>query len=290
MTYENFKDSIIQHLLKDIPEPKKITIRSFTRNNGQKLDGLIILQNDLNIAPTIYLNSYFADHQNGTPFYDIYEHILKTYQRYQPSESINASFFKDFQRVRPHIVYRLINYQMNQELLQSVPHFQFLDLAIVFYYLLHTDRTGSASILIQNDHLTNWAVDADILLRLAKENTPHLLPYELQDMYQILEHNLYSDLTDPYPMFVLSNRSHLNGACCILYQNLLKQISDTMESDFYILPSSVHEVILIPATDRTSISELSEMVQEVNGTEVARDEVLSQHAYYYSRKDHCVSM
>ena len=63
-----------------------------------------------------------------------------------------------------------------------------------------------------------------------------------------------------------------------------------MESDFYILPSSVHEVILIPATDRTSISELSEMVQEVNGTEVARDEVLSQHAYYYSRKDHCVSM
>ena len=143
MTYENFKDSIIQHLLKDIPEPKKITIRSFTRNNGQKLDGLIILQNDLNIAPTIYLNSYFADHQNGTPFYDIYEHILKTYQRYQPSESINASFFKDFQRVRPHIVYRLINYQMNQELLQSVPHFQFLDLAIVFYYLLHTDRTGS---------------------------------------------------------------------------------------------------------------------------------------------------
>lgn len=290
MTYEIFKESVIQHLHKDIPEPKKINIRTFTRNNGQKLDGLIILQDDLNIAPTIYLNAFYDDYCKGTPFYDIYDQILKTYRKHQPSESINASFFTDFQQVRQKIVYRLINYNMNRELLETVPHLQFLDLAIVFYYLLHADRTGSASILIRNEHLVTWNTDTSMLLKLARENTPRLLPYELQDMYQILEHNLYSDLTDPYPMFVLSNRSHLNGACCILYQNLLKQISDTIESDFYILPSSVHEVILVPATDRTSITALSEMVQDVNGSEVAQDEILSQHAYYYSRKDHCVSM
>lgn len=290
MTYDNFKESIIQHLRKDIPDPKKIAIRSITRNNGQQLDGLIILQNDLNIAPTIYLNTYFEEHCNGTPFYDIYDQILKAYRKHRPSESINASFFNDFDQVRPHIIYRLINHKMNQELLQDVPHIQFLDLAVVFYYLLHADRTGSASILIRNEHLSGWDTDADTLLKLARKNTPKLLPYELQDMYQILEHNLYSDLTNPYPMFVLSNHFHLNGACCILYQDLLRQISETLESDFYILPSSVHEVILVPATDRSSISALSEMVQDVNGTEVAQDEILSQHAYYYSRKDHCVSM
>ena len=85
-------------------------------------------------------------------------------------------------------------------------------------------------------------------------------------------------------MYVLSNKSKLNGSGCILYQNLLRSLGKKLESDFYILPSSVHEVLLIPADDQDSYEELTAMVQEVNATQLANEEILSDHVYYYSRE------
>lgn len=290
MKYETFKYLIIQKLNEQLEDPKKIALQKIVRNNGQELDALIIMENQMNVAPTIYLNHFYEQYQKGFTFSETFEELLRTYEKNRPSYPINASFFTDFLQIKDRIVYKIINYEMNHSLLEEIPHFRFLDLAIVFYCLICSDDSGNASILIHDNHLKYWNVTADQLMNLAKKNTPVLLPYEIKNMYHILSNEFSIPTSDTYPMFVLTNSSRLNGAGCILYKDLLRQFSEKMNSDLYILPSSVHEVILIPAPNKDSILELSEMVKEVNATEVAEDELLSEHAYYYSRADNSVSM
>ena len=92
------------------------------------------------------------------------------------------------------------------------------------------------------------------------------------------------------PMYVLSNKSKLNGSGCLFYHNLLHNLCEKLECDLYILPSSIHEVILIPAYDHDSYDELTSMVKEVNSTQLSKEEILSDHVYFYSRETGQISM
>ena len=106
------------------------------------------------------------------------------------------------------------------------------------------------------------------------------------DAFPPEEHPGIGQVLEPetVPMYVLTNRQRLNGACCILYQDVLKQVAGRLGDSLYILPSSIHEVIAIPASASGNPKELSQLVQEINIAEVAPEEVLSDHAYYYDRE------
>lgn len=281
MTYETFKNSIVKRLHQDIPDPKKITIHTIEKNNNCMLDGLSIMEHDLNISPTIYLNYYYEEYLSGTPFSAVYDQMLHLYQLYKPQDKVDISFFTDYENVKNRLVYKLIHYERNRELLTRVPHIRFLDLAIVFYYLVITSENGCATILIHHQHLTLWQITQETLFQIASKNTPSLLPEELMPLPDIA-----SELP---PMFVLTNHYHLHGACCILYPNVLKQLAGHLDCDLCILPSSVHETILIPLTTGVSLPEFSSTVQEVNQSEVSPEEILSDHAYHYHLTDNQIS-
>jgi hypothetical protein len=177
--------------------------------------------------------------------------------------------------------------------LAQVPHFRYLDLAIVFYCLLSSDETTQASILIYNQHLSFWGIDADTLYECAIVNTPNLLPHKMTDMTSILKEVLGEDVMDEtsdIPMYVLTNRYHTNGACVILYDQLLKQLADFFNRDLVVLPSSIHEVLLVPVEVSVDLAQYDRMVQEVNETQLADDEVLSNHAYFFSRANGLLSL
>ncbi len=289
----------MERLEHDIPDPKRISIQKVTKNNGILLDGLSIMEKDCNISPTLYLDYYYESYQHGVPFQDVYQSLLQDYKTHKPSENIDPAFFTDFENIRDKIAMKLIHYDRNYTLLKKVPHVRFLDLAIVFYCLISMDITqGNATILIHHSHLQNWGIQTSELFQIAKKNTQHILPerlYDMNDVLQTLTERKHISLdgiypTEPYPMFVLTNETNLFGAACILYKNLLKNLAEEAQTDFYILPSSIHEVILVPTLDCDNYPELSEMVQEVNDTQLQDDEILSIHAYYYSRKSNEITM
>jgi hypothetical protein len=299
MKYDTFKKVILERLEYDIPDPKKISIQTIYKNNGLQLDGLVIMEDNCNISPTLYLNYYFDSYQNGTEFSKIYDMILENYRHNRPTKSIDVRFFTQFENTKSKIAIKLINYEKNKTLLQDVPHIRFLDLAIVFYCLITMDEeVGNATILIHNSHLAYWNVTLEELFAIAKENTRKLLPEKISDMNDMLQELSKRQLIsapmladeERYPMFVLTNERNLHGAACILYDDLLKQYAAQADTDFYILPSSIHEVILIPTTEDTCQEELSEMVMEVNASQLLEEEVLSDHAYYYSRKTNEITM
>ena len=299
MQYNTFQTVIMEHLEHDIPDPKRISIQQVSKNNGIVLDGLTIMENDCNISPTLYLNYYYDSYSHGISFNDVYQSLLSDYHRHKPSQNIDPSFFTEFDNIRDKIAMKLIHYERNKELLEKVPHIRFLDLAIVFYCLIAMDfATGNATILIHHSHLKNWNITTTELFQIAKDNTQKILPEKLYDMNDVL-YELSGRLThpdptvsrpSPYPMFVLTNETNLFGAACLLYKDLLKHFSEKSQTDFYILPSSIHEVILVPTLENDCYGELSDMVREVNDSQLMDDEILSTHAYYYSRRKNEITM
>lgn len=313
MTYQDFKENVTSAIQEKLGPSVKVTIQEIIKNNDTHLDGLTILSNQLNISPTIYLNYYFKQYLNGKPMDDIYRDILSLYEENKPSGNIDISFFTDYEQVKTHIVFKLINYERNKVLLEKVPHMKFLDLAIIFNCLVEADEKGSATILIYNQHLAFWNITKEDLYVLAMKNTPALLAYDLRDMSDVLMELMKgstcsstgsdstelnpvafdfeeNDFENAIPMYVLSNKHKLNGSCCILYQDLLHSFSTKLDCDLYILPSSVHEVLLIPAYRSDSFEELSAIVREVNATQLSREEVLSDHVYFYSRETGQITM
>lgn len=297
MTYQEFKQNTVHALQTKLGPNTRVVLQDVVKNNNLHLDGLTILSEQCNISPTIYLNYYYEQYLQGMTMSAIYDDIITRYKTHAPKSSIDISFFTDFKKVQHTIVFKLINYERNKELLQNVPHFRYLDLAIVFNCLVHSGTSGYGTILIYHNHLNFWHVTADDLYALAMENTPLLYGYDLQNMAHVLENILsddtsldLDDIDSLIPMYVLSSKTRFNGAACLLYHNLLAEIAARHGSDLYVIPSSIHEVLLIPSSTSTSHAQLSAMVREVNATQVLKEEILSDHVYFYSRATGKLSM
>ncbi len=298
MNYQEFITHICRTMQDHLGPDARIAVQDITKNNDTHLDGLTVLSGSCNFSPTIYLNPYFRQYQAGRCLDDICSDILSVYLKYRPSGSIDVSFFTDYDKVKSRIVFQLVNYESNRERLSDVPHFRFLDLAVIFCCLLDSGPFTSATILIHNRHLQFWSITPDELSALARENTPRLLSYELTDMADLLRDltgqnmlpDVLPDTGHASPIYVLSNQSRRNGSGCILYRDLLKEFADRLNSDLYILPSSVHEVLLLPVCGGASATDLSGMVKDVNLSQLSAEEILSDHVYYFSRETCQITM
>lgn len=295
LNYQDFLEEIKETIRENLEEPANIRITKVMKNNSVFLDGLSIMKENDNIAPSIYLNDFYQDYLKGEEFHKIISKILYMYENNKVASPINLEFFTEFGQVKEMIVAKLINYDKNLELLNDVPHIKILDLAIVFYCLISCDATGNATILIHNNHEKMWNVSTEELLGVARENNPKLLSANLKTMEEVLKEILTEDLSeeinsltddseDSTKMYVLTNDNKLHGAICMFYPHVLKNLSDKLERDLYILPSSIHEVIIIPVSGNHRVEELQAMVCEVNDTQVSKEEILSYEVYFYDRK------
>ena len=304
LNYEEFIEYVRTYLTSRFEPDTSIFIHQVLKNNNTQLDGISVLKKDQTISPTLYLNDFYQEYLYGTPLEDLLDDLYHCFLHPYTSFTFSATEFKNFNLMKDRIVYRLINYSKNQALLADIPHRKFLDLAIVYYLLLHSSDTGNACIIIRNEHMSFWNVEPDTLHQHAEKNTPLLLPAKVQKMDEIIHSFLslnpesedrelfgsFEEEPSSPPLYVLTNQSHLNGASVLLYKNLLKELSDTIDESFYILPSSIHEIILVPSGSSLSKTNLNLMVQDVNQKEVSPMERLSDHVYFYNRLTRAITM
>ena len=287
MEYKEFVEYIKMNAGYIAGEGGNITINHVIKNNGCEMDGLVIMEKGKDIAPTIYLDSFYELYTNGENIKNIIRQIEVIYEQNKNNVTFDVNILKHFDTIKDKIVYKVVNYRSNEKLLEQVPHKRILDLAVVFYCLLDNEYGRSATALIYNNNLKNWNVTIDDVYKAALKNTPDLLHSKISSMAALFEKcgvNVDGEEVDlkdyvPSDMYVLTNESKLNGAACILYENVLYDFAQKLGADLYILPSSVHEVILLPKLSMFEKDELVNMVKEVNTEGVAADEVLSDHVY-----------
>lgn len=271
-----------------------IKINKVTKNNGLNMTGITIHNEENNITPVIYLDRYFMEYKNGKTIDNICNEIVQVYEKNKVQKDFSIEQITDFNNVKNKICFKLVNRKKNAELLTDAPYVEYQDLAIIFYILVSKEKNNVASITIRNAFMNMWNVDVKTLYHIAKKNTQRLFKGAIETIAEIISNStdtLDEDIVKTFfdtdiPMYVATNVSKLNGACIILYDGVLKKFAEKIGSDFYILPSSVHEMLFVPVNEDMDARCLIQIVKEVNATGVLPDEVLSDNVYmYHADKD-----
>lgn len=292
MTYCQFIQAVEETVKKEVREPLSVSVHTARKNNGVIRTGLMIAEKGVNISPAIYLEEYYEQFREGDTVEEIASDILRIYAKIRFPQSLKEEQFLKYTQVEDKLVFRLVGREANEELLQELPHVPYLDMAMVFYVLLEVDPHGTASMQVTEEHMRLWGITLSELKEKAVYNTPRLLRYEFQTIQTVIEelsesYHLESETYKPKRderMYVLSNELRSFGAAAILYKNQLHNIGMLLRQNYYVLPSSVHEVIIIPESEAPSRQFLDDMVAEINEAHVEPEEVLTDHAYYYDRK------
>lgn len=265
------------------------------KNNGVILNGIVIKKTPGNVMATIYVEQFYEKYKTDNDLEWVLNRILELYEKNQVLEHVDMSFMFDFNKIKNKIVFRLVNYNANKELLKEVPFISFLDLAKVFYVEIENEQFGKGSIMIRNNFMDIWNVDVEALEKYARLNTALMYPLVCTDLYSIIlqtifdmgEYELLEEMQQERKnnhMYVLSNNERTYGAAALCYKYAIKSCAERVESDLYIFPSSIHEVLLWPAKYGEDIEDMKKMVTEINRTQVEREEVLSDSVYVYRRK------
>lgn len=309
MNYEDFKQEVTDRIKEFLPEKyadADVSIQTVVKNNDLKLDGLMVKLEDSNIAPNIYLNQYFEQYEDGRDMDDIFAAIADVRVEHEASHDFDVSKLTDFDSVKDRISCKLINAEQNAEYLADKPHTMVDDLAVTYYIAIGKEESGTMSAPITNRLMEGYGVTVEQLHQLALDNMDTLTPASFKSMSETMVDMMLPDMmnrgmseeeareaiadmiptTPEEKLYVLSNEDKLNGAAIVLNDKVMDDITEKLGQDFYILPSSVHEVLVVPKDPSVDLSTLENMVQEVNATQVRPEERLSDHVYAYDAKEH----
>lgn len=309
MGYDSFITTIKYLVSRRMGSGYNIRVVKVLKNNSLELDSLVVLKEGKNIAPNIYLEPYYDSYLEGTPLEELAERLCSIYQHCS-IPVIDENFTYSLSEMQSFIFYRIISFSRNQKLLTTVPHIRYLDLAITFHCLVRNDGEGIGTVRITHEHMERWGLKLEDLMEMATMNTEQLFPATIRSMEEMIigliegndsdmrlaDHDIIfpktkdEDSTDSKKMYILTNQKGINGATCMLYKGVIKTFANQLNSDLYILPSSIHEIILLPYDSSLSKASLDRMVKEINGSQVPSDEVLSDHVYRYSLKDNKITL
>ena len=319
MTYIEFADAVEKMMNKKMKGGVRASLYTAMKNNGKERTGILIEMPGINISPTIYLEEYYESYVAGRKIEQIVDDIKQLYEEIKQEKPWDCESFRDYEGVRNRIVFKVINTAKNRKFLRTVPHLAFLDLSIVFYVLVDVSEEGTAAMVVNRSHADTWKVQAETLWEDAVKNVKNLLPAEFVTMNHALK-SLLGDVEYEEGDLLLEKKKgdavkkgdvlgylHANDEqrleaakdkflnayaitasrpeteACIAYPNVLEMIGQILKKDYYILPSSVHEVIIVPYSEIYVCSKLDEMVREINSTQVEEEDVLSNHVYLYDR-------
>lgn len=280
MNKETMQQLIIKALQKELGDTYSIFIHEVLKTN-LVLEGLSILKQGENVSPSIYLNSFYKDLESGVPLTVVINNILSIYKQCSFPGYLDVSKILDFSNVKNNLFVKLINKHLNEKLLENVPHTYFLDdFAITVHCKLNQIKEGLFSFAITNDYLKAWNLTAPALISIAKENTISLMGLDIENLSDSLQ-SMHVQVPS-LPIWVMTNRYMLNGAATVLNDNVLKKFAATY-GNFYIIFSSIHEVLLIPSNDNLNIEMLTNLNQEVNASSLNEEDILGTKAYYYEK-------
>lgn len=296
MNYTSFCETLKQSLIPELAPDTVISLQKIRKNNGIIQDAYCIHTPGSTCSPIVYLDSLYENFQNGANVRDLCDIILTCLDQDPPFSTDIFQKIRDFDSAKDRIAFRLISKEQNKSLLSDIPWVPYLDLALIFYLYLDSSRTGQTTALIHNQQMEAWNKSVDDLYLLSLVNTPKLFPPVLQPLEALLfdemeglepsSSEFLPDRSSPIsPLYVLTNRSGIHGASCLLYHDIIKDFADRIQSDIIILPSSIHEVILIPDNNIYNYEEIRDMVQKVNSEDVPAEDRLSDQLYLFSR-DH----
>lgn len=305
MDYQEFLEAIQERILEFFPkeyEQAQVLIHKVMKNNDTALDAVIIRNEQDMVTPQIYLADLFTKHQMGMSMDEVLKIIADTYMEHHNPPIFNpAEQIQNYEHMKELLRVQLINKESNGERLSHTPHLDMenTDLTAVLRIYLPSPQTDMATILVTDKLVSTWGQEPDALYQQALANTIEQNPPKIDSLINIIcslqeESNAWQEIPnftmEPYEQYVLSNSSNYFGASVLLYPEVLKQLSQNTNSNLFILPSSIHELILMRDNGDMDAAELQAMVASVNKTELVPEDILSDEVYYYDKNEQTLTM
>jgi len=310
MNFEMFIKEVKKEVKTLVGEECSVSVNCVMKIN-RELQGITILQRGTSISPSVYLEDYYKEYQSGRSINEIATEIVSISKQRKHNMVSMAENLQDYQWVKPRLRVKLINYDRNEKLLQTSPHERFLDLAILPYVVL-MQEDDIMTTRVPLTLLTTWGIDQATVLMVAKENTLMMNPVVIEEMTDFILHMILKEFntmesdrendreemlkallgkdTKEKEMYIITNERNLDGAYAAFQTKELATLSDKIGTGkLYILPSSIHELLAIPAAG-IEPDKLRDMVKDINCTQVPEEDFLSDTIYEYDRLRNEISL
>lgn len=290
LSYRDFQESLMQSVSQDLNRNGTFHCElTQAQKNNVVLSGLSIRQDGSKSAPIIYLNDYYQSYLKGKPLHQISKEMVEFYQSQEIPEFDHADF-ADYGKIREKLRVRLVNKENNQTYYKRGPYKIHPMGAEILFLELEKNESGSMCVQVTDAMAELWRVPKAELFKTALENTQNSDKVKFQSMNEAMNEIVSGDAGEEFdvredfdaPMHVLSNESNLYGATVALYPDVLRHICKQLGSDYYILPSSIHELIIMRKKDcDMSEKELRSMVRDINRQIVTPEKILANEVYEY---------
>ena len=305
MEYLDFCDKVKLKLQEMVDEGATVRIQKVLKNNNIVRYAAVISEKDNNISPSIYLENFYGDYINGQSLSSVCREIIQVHEKYKDGLSLNIDEYFDYNCVKDKLYLKLINRKKNEEFLKNIPYRAVYDLALIAYIALDEANNGQATITVTNRNLDIWKVSKEEMFEAAFLNASENAQPKLEKMTSLMRKLLKEKCFDMEMdeteedidsvidmieenegnvMYVLSNNNRINGAYCMIYEEYLRKFAESINSDLFILPSSIHEVLLMPMSCGITKKELECMVRSINSSDLSPGEVLSDNVYEFYRE------
>lgn len=289
MDYNQFIDSYIALMQKELSEQQAQVVRANMRLVNGLAEAITIRYKGSEVCPVVYLEQQYNLYKSG---FSVEELVTKTIRELEIARAKAPQKPQITEEsLKENLYCSVINVELNRELLQTVPHRIMEDLAVIARYKID----GVGCFTVTNDLANSLKLTSEEVMAVAYANHAKQ-DFVLQSMSDMMRDLLLSqgapeefvedvvrESHTESPIYVLTNQARHDGASAILSKEIMAKAQE-MLGDFYILPSSRHEVILIKKDDGISLPYLKNMVKEINAVEVKREDLLSDNVYLYDSR------
>lgn len=303
MDFEEFRENLMEDLRDQIYQRTgndcTVEATNVAKLQNAGYEGIVIRPEESPVGINLDAQALYNDYENGKNYEDVLEGAVRmTTEGFAHQPEFNIDDFSNYDVMKEKLSMQIVPTERNAEMLEKIPHKEIEDMSVVCRFVVGNDETtGLGTILVNNDMLQNFGITEEQLFADAAKYAPDLRPSEILGMADVLAQMMGVDVSElgeqfglpenatETPMYVASTQDRTNGAGIIAYPGFMDMASEKLGGDFFLLPSSVHEVILIPDKGDGNYRDLESMVQEVNSTQVDPKDQLSDHVYHYDSRE-----
>ena len=298
MDYETFKQEFAEDIKEKLSQKGYGEVETNFHNiekTNQNYEAISVVPAGGNIGVNYNIENAFASYEHSGD----YEGVLASATGAIASgldqvPVVNVNALMNYEIMKEKLSVEVISAEVNEELLAKVPHDRIEDLAVVYRFIMESNEDGRASILVNNDLIERMGVTHEQLRADALENSPEIRPAVIQGMNEVMKEMMGPEAYEMFGipddteemMFIATVPDKNSGAGVLAYQDFMDQAAEKIGGDFFILPSSIHEILLVPDDGQKGADELKAMVMDVNATQVSPEERLSDNVYHYDSKEH----
>ena len=296
MNYEQFKEKVLDEFIAYLGEDYsdyQLKVNEIRKVNA-KLTGVSVAPSrppESYAAPTFYIEPMYEDYKESGDYNAVMTSTSEMITRALKNKKPDIPCFSA-NSLLENVVLQLIGIQGNEDYIKDLPHRTFLDMAVIYRRIISIDEYGVMSFVIDKDLAEHANLTEKQLFAKAYSNTGRMLEPVCKDMKKML-----SELSDELPLseeddisgpdiMVLTNRHKYLGATALLYPEVFEKIAVDLNSDLVIIPSSVHDLIILTDNEAYNRKSLCAMIEDVNCNHMNRSDVLSFNVYGYKKGEH----